>query len=186
MTGVQTCALPIFLDDSIVRGTTLKNSIIRILDGIGPKKLIIVSSSPQIRYPDCYGIDMARLGDFIAFRAALSILRDQGREGLIDEVYGQARAELEKPVSEMVNVVKGIYRGISAADISHKISSMLKTPGIQAELEIVYQSIENLHIACPGHTGDWYFSGDYPTAGGNRVVNRSFVNFVEGVDKRAY
>ena len=176
----------VVLDDSIVRGTTLKNSIIRILDGIGPKKLVIVSSSPQIRYPDCYGIDMARLGDFIAFRAAISIIREQGRESLIDEVYSQAKAELGKPVGEMENVVREIYRGITASDISVKIASMLKTPGIKAELEIVYQSIENLHIACPGHKGDWYFSGNYPTPGGNRVVNRSFVNFVEGIDRRAY
>ncbi|MFO7574098.1 MAG: amidophosphoribosyltransferase [Bacteroidales bacterium] len=176
----------VVLDDSIVRGTTLKNSIIRILDGLGPKKLIIVSSSPQIRYPDCYGIDMARLGDFIAFRAAISIIMDQGKESLIDEIYEKARAELEKPVSEMENVVREIYADTSPADISGKIASMLKTPGIESELEIVYQSIENLHIACPGHAGDWYFSGDYPTAGGNRVVNRSFVNFIEGVDRRAY
>lgn len=176
----------VVLDDSIVRGTTLKNSIIRILDGIGPKKLVIVSSSPQIRYPDCYGIDMARLGDFIAFRAAISIIREQGRESLIDEVYSRAKAELGKPVGEMENVVREIYRGITASDISVKIASMLKTPGIKAELEIVYQSIENLHIACPGHKGDWYFSGNYPTPGGNRVVNRSFVNFVEGIDRRAY
>jgi amidophosphoribosyltransferase len=181
--GIDTLVV---LDDSIVRGTTLKNSIIRILDGLGPKKLVIVSSSPQIRYPDCYGIDMARLGDFIAFRAAISIIIEQGRESLIDEIYEKARAELVKPVSEMVNVVREIYRGISPADISGKIASMLKTPGIEAELEIVYQSIENLHIACPGHSGDWYFSGDYPTPGGNRVVNRSFVNFIEGVDRRAY
>ncbi len=176
----------VVLDDSIVRGTTLKNSIIRILDGIGPKKLVIVSSSPQIRYPDCYGIDMARLGDFIAFRAAISLITDQGKEDKISEIYEKARAELSKPVNEMVNVVKEIYNDFSPEDISTRIASMLRTPGIEAELEIVYQTIENLHIACPGHAGDWYFSGDYPTAGGNRVVNRSFVNFIEGIDKRAY
>jgi amidophosphoribosyltransferase len=176
----------VVLDDSIVRGTTLKNSIIRILDGLDPKKIVIVSSSPQIRYPDCYGIDMAKLGDFIAFRAAVSLLKDRGMESVIDETYQLAKAELEKPVESMRNVVKNIYEGFTASDISAKITTMLKTPEIKSEVEIVYQTIENLHVACPDHLGDWYFSGDYPTPGGNRVVNRSFVNYVEGIDRRAY
>lgn len=176
----------VVLDDSIVRGTTLKNSIIRILDGLDPRKLVIVSSSPQIRYPDCYGIDMAKLGDFIAFRAAIELLNEQGKASLIEEVYMKAKAELGKPVGEMENVVKMIYSGFSDEDISSKISLMLSTPGINSEVKIVYQTIDNLHLACPGHTGDWYFSGDYPTPGGNRVVNRSFINFIEGIDRRAY
>ncbi|MBE0674647.1 MAG: amidophosphoribosyltransferase, partial [Bacteroidales bacterium] len=176
----------VVLDDSIVRGTTLKNSIIRILDGLDPKKLVVVSSSPQIRYPDCYGIDMAKLGDFIAFRAAISLLKDRGLEHIIQETYDMAKAELEKPVNAMKNVVKRIYEEFTAVEISAKISAMLKSPEIKSEVEIVYQSIENLHAACPEHLGDWYFSGDYPTPGGNRVVNRSFVNYMEGIDKRAY
>lgn len=176
----------VVLDDSIVRGTTLKNSIIRILDGLDPKRLVIVSSSPQIRYPDCYGIDMAKLGDFIAFRAAIELLNERGMASLIDEVYQRAMGELEKPAAEMENVVKMIYAGFTDEDISSKIAMMLRTPEITTEVKIVYQTIENLHRSCPDHTGDWYFSGDYPTAGGNRVVNRSFVNFIEGIDKRAY
>jgi amidophosphoribosyltransferase len=176
----------VVLDDSIVRGTTLKNSIIRILDGLDPKKLVIVSSSPQIRYPDCYGIDMAKLGDFIAFRAAIELLKERNMHDLITDVYNRAKEELLKPMDEMVNAVKQIYRVFTPEEISGKISVMLKSPVIGSELEIVYQNIENLHIACKGHQGDWYFTGNYPTPGGNRVVNRSFVNFIDGIDQRAY
>jgi amidophosphoribosyltransferase len=176
----------VVLDDSIVRGTTLKNSIIKILSGLDPKRIVIVSSSPQIRYPDCYGIDMARLGDFIAFRAAIELLRESGREEVIQEVYNLALTELTKPVDEMINVVKKIYESFTPEEISAKIARMLRSEEIQQEVEIVYQTIENLHVACPGHTGDWYFSGDYPTPGGNRVVNRSFVNYMEGITARAY
>ncbi len=176
----------VIIDDSIVRGTTLKKSIIRILDRLDPKKIVIVSSSPQIRYPDCYGIDMAKMGDFIAFRAAIELLKERGMEKIIDETYARAREELLKPVEEMQNIVREIYRPFSAGEISERISVMLKLPTINAELEIVYQSIEGLHTACPGHTGDWYFTGDYPTPGGNRVVNQSFINYVEGRDERAY
>ncbi len=176
----------VVLDDSIVRGTTLKNSIIRILSGLDPKKIVIVSSSPQIRYPDCYGIDMARLGDFVAFRAAIGLLRESGREEVIQNVYRLALDELKKPVDEMINVVKIIYESFTPEVISAKIAQMLRSEDIQPEVEIVYQTIENLHVACPGHTGDWYFSGDYPTPGGNRVVNRSFVNYMEGITARAY
>jgi amidophosphoribosyltransferase len=176
----------VVLDDSIVRGTTLKNSIIRILSGLDPKKIVIVSSSPQIRYPDCYGIDMARLGDFVAFRAAIGLLRESGREEVIQNVYRLALDELKKPVDEMINVVKIIYESFTPEEISAKIAQMLRSEDIQPEVEIVYQTIENLHVACPGHTGDWYFSGDYPTPGGNRVVNRSFVNYMEGITARAY
>lgn len=176
----------VVIDDSVVRGTTLKKSIIKILDRLSPKKIVVVSSSPQIRYPDCYGIDMAKLGDFIAFRAAIELLKDTGLESLIDDVYRSALEELNKPVCDMRNMVREIYRPFTAADISGKISSMLKSGDIKSEVKTVFQSIEGLHEACPGHTGDWYFTGDYPTPGGNKVVNRSFVNFIEGKDIRAY
>jgi len=176
----------VVIDDSIVRGTTLKESIIRILDRLEPAKIVIVSSSPQIRYPDCYGIDMSKLGDFIAFRAALELLKFTGRENVITEVYRHAKEELKKPDSEIINLVKGIYEPFTDKEISDQIAVMLKTPGIKAELEIVFQSVEGLHKACPGHTGDWYFTGNYPTAGGNRVVNRAFVNYIEGRGGRAY
>lgn len=176
----------VIIDDSIVRGTTLKKSIIRILDRLDPKKIVIVSSSPQIRYPDCYGIDMAKMGDFIAFKAAIELLRETGRQDIIDSTYQLALKEIQKPLNEIVNVVKNIYKPFTADNISDKIAVMLKLPVIKAELEIVYQSIEGLHSACPGHTGDWYFTGDYPTPGGNRVVNQSFINYIEGRDERAY
>jgi amidophosphoribosyltransferase len=176
----------VVIDDSIVRGTTLKRSIIRILDKLDPKKIVVVSSSPQLRYPDCYGIDMAKLGDFIAFRAAIELLKDTGRESLINTVYEEAVSELRKPVEEMKNVVREIYRSFCPEEISKKISSMLKSDEIGAEVEIVFQSIEGLHKACPGHSGDWYFTGNYPTPGGNKVVNQSFINYVEGKNIRAY
>jgi amidophosphoribosyltransferase len=176
----------VIIDDSIVRGTTLKKSIIRILDRLDPRKIVVVSSSPQIRYPDCYGIDMAKMGDFIAFRAAIELLRDNGLENVITETYQEALSEVTKPLGEIKNVVRNIYNPFTADQVSAKIAVMLKLPVIKAELEIVYQSIEGLHSACPGHTGDWYFTGDYPTPGGNRVVNQSFINFIEGRDERAY
>ena len=176
----------VVIDDSIVRGTTLKESIIRILDRLEPAKIVIVSSSPQIRYPDCYGIDMSRLGDFIAFRAALELLKLSGREKVISDVYGRAKEELKKPDAEIVNLVQEIYAPFSDKEISDQIAVMLKTPEINADLEIVFQSVEGLHKACPGHTGDWYFTGNYPTPGGNRVVNRAFVNYIEGRGGRAY
>ena len=174
------------IDDSIVRGTTLKKSIIRILDKLDPRKIVIVSSSPQIRYPDCYGIDMAKLGDFIAFKAAISLLKDAGKEDFIRATYKEALEELQKPVDEMVNVVKQIYRPFTTEEISAKISSLLKSDEIRTEVEIVFQSIEGLHKACPGHLGDWYFTGNYPTPGGNKVVNQSFINYIEGRNVRAY
>jgi amidophosphoribosyltransferase len=176
----------VVIDDSIVRGTTLKKSIIRILDKLDPKKIVVVSSSPQLRYPDCYGIDMAKLGDFIAFKAAIELLKDTGRAGLIQEVYAEALSELKKPVDEMKNIVRKIYKPFSTEEISAKISWMLKSEEIKSKVEIVFQSIEGLHEACPGHTGDWYFTGNYPTPGGNKVVNQSFVNYVEGRNVRAY
>ncbi len=176
----------VVIDDSIVRGTTLKKSIIRILDKLDPKKIVVVSSSPQLRYPDCYGIDMAKLGDFIAFKAAIELLKDTGKESIIKSVYNGAIAELSKPVEEMRNLVKEIYKPFSTEEISAKISSMLKSDEIKSEVQIVFQSIEGLHKACPGHTGDWYFTGNYPTPGGNKVVNQSFINYVEGRNIRAY
>jgi len=176
----------VVIDDSIVRGTTLRESIIRILDRLDPAKIVIVSSSPQIRYPDCYGIDMSRLGDFIAFRAALELLKITGREKVITDVYERAKEELKKPDAEMVNLVREIYAPFTDKEISDHIGVMLKTPEIKADLEIVFQSVEGLHKACPGHTGDWYFTGNYPTPGGNRVVNRAFVNYIEGRGGRAY
>jgi amidophosphoribosyltransferase len=176
----------VVIDDSIVRGTTLKKSIIRILDKLDPKKIVVVSSSPQLRYPDCYGIDMAKLGDFIAFKAAIELLKDRGKESVIKSVYEGALTEIQKPVEEMKNLVREIYKPFTTEEISAKISSMLKSDDIKSEVEIVFQSIEGLHEACPGHLGDWYFTGNYPTPGGNKVVNQSFINYIEGRNIRAY
>jgi len=176
----------VIIDDSIVRGTTLKKSIIRILDRLNPKKIIVVSSAPQIRYPDCYGIDMAKLGDFIAFRAALELLKQTNQYHIVQEVYNDCKSQQLLEDTEIKNAVLEIYRNFSDEQISNKIAEMLKTPEINAEVEIIFQSVENLHIACPNHLGDWYFTGDYPTPGGNRVVNDAFINFYEGSDKRAY
>jgi amidophosphoribosyltransferase len=176
----------VVIDDSIVRGTTLKNSILRILDRLHPKKIIVVSSAPQIRYPDCYGIDMARLDKFIAFNATIELLRDQGKEKIIEEVYRKCKEQENLPKEEMVNYVREIYRSFTPEQISAKIAEVLKPEDCEAEVEIVYQSIENLHKACPNDTGDWYFTGNYPTPGGNRVVNASFINYIEGKNERAY
>ncbi len=176
----------VVIDDSIVRGTTLKKSIIRILDKLDPKRIVIVSSSPQLRYPDCYGIDMAKLGDLIAFKAAVQLLKNSRNEGLIANIYEEAKKEILKPVGEIRNLVKEIYKPFSTEAISGMISKLLTSEDINAEVEIVFQSIEGLHEACPGHTGDWYFTGNYPTFGGNRVANQSFINYVEGVNARAY
>ncbi len=175
----------VIIDDSIVRGTTLRQSILRILDRLEPKKIIIVSSAPQIRYPDCYGIDMAKLGDFIAFQAAIKLIKETNKDNFINEIYERCKKENEKK-ENIKNCVKEIYKPFSAEQISNKISELLKPKGITAEVEIVYQSIEDLHSSCPEHTGDWYFSGDYPTQGGNKVANRAFINYVEKINKRAY
>ena len=176
----------VVIDDSIVRGTTLKKSIIKILDRLDPKKIVIVSSSPQLRYPDCYGIDMAKLGDLIAFKAAVELLKENGNEKLLREIYEEAKSEILKPVGEIRNLVREIYKPFCTDMISRKISSLLKSEDIKAEIEIVFQSIEGLHEACPGHTGDWYFTGNYPTPGGNKVANQSFINYIEGRNERAY
>ncbi len=176
----------VIIDDSIVRGTTLKQSIIKILDRLNPKKIVIVSSAPQIRYPDCYGIDMAKLGDFIAFRAALALLQETQQNDIVEQVYKNCKPQQLLEDFEITNAVVKIYEPFTTEQISDKIAEMLKTPTINAEIEIVYQSVENLHKAIPNHLGDWYFTGDYPTPGGNRVVNDAFINFYEGSNKRAY
>lgn len=176
----------VVIDDSIVRGTTLKQSILRILDRLGPKRIVVVSSAPQIRYPDCYGIDMAKMGDFIAFEAAITLLKEQGKSHIIDEVYRKSKEQENLPKEQIVNYVKDIYKPFTAQEISDKIAIMLTPEDIQAEVRIVYQTIEDLHAACPGNTGDWYFTGDYPTPGGNKVVNKAFINFIEGKNERAY
>ncbi len=176
----------VIIDDSIVRGTTLQKSIIKMLDRLSPKKIIIVSSAPQIRYPDCYGIDMARMGDLIAFRAAIEMIKESNKHQIIESVYKNCIQENKKDVNKIENKVKDIYNPFDDDKISTKISSMLKEKDINAEVEVIYQSIANLHSACPDDLGDWYFSGNYPTPGGNKVVNQAFINYYEGSNKRAY
>ena len=176
----------VIIDDSIVRGTTLKKSILKILDRLHPKKIVIVSSAPQIRYPDCYGIDMAKLGDFCAFSAAIQLLKDQGKQNVIDEVYEKCKAQQYLPKEEIVNYVKDIYAGFRYEEVSDKIAEMLTPEDVEAEVQIVYQTVENLHVACPNDKGDWYFTGNYPTPGGNKVVNTAFINYIEGKNQRAY
>lgn len=176
----------IVIDDSIVRGTTLKKSIIKMLDRLKPKKIIVVSSAPQIRYPDCYGIDMAKLETLIAFNATLELLKDRNQYHIIDEVYQKCKSQEHLPDHEVRNFVKEIYEPFTDEEISDKISEMLHPDTVNAEVKIMFQTVENLHISCPDNLGDWYFTGNYPTAGGNRVVNRAFMNFYEGKDARAY
>ena len=170
----------VVIDDSIVRGTTLRQSIIRILDRLHPRKLVIVSSSPQVRFPDCYGIDMSRMGEFIAFKAAMTLLEDRGMRYVIDSVYQRCKAQDALPKEEIRNYVKEIYSPFSDEEISAKIAELLTPEGTRAEIEIVYQTVEEMHRTIPDHPGDWYFTGDYPTPGGNRLVNRAFINFYEG------
>ncbi|MFN5148450.1 MAG: amidophosphoribosyltransferase [Flavobacteriia bacterium] len=176
----------VVIDDSIVRGTTLKQSILRILDRLDPKKIVIVSSAPQIRFPDCYGIDMAKMGDFIAFEAAINLLKDRGMEQVISDVYKKCKEQINLPKEQIRNYVKEIYDPFSNEEISAKISELLTPETIKAKVEIVYQKVENLHLACPDNLGDWYFTGNYPTPGGNKVVNRAFINWMEGRNQRAY
>lgn len=169
----------VVIDDSIVRGTTLRESIIRILDRLHPKKIVIVSSSPQVRYPDYYGIDMSKMEEFIAFRAAIELLKDKNKEQIIYRVYQKCKAQVNTPKEQMQNYVKEIYAPFTDEEISNKMVEMLRAPGVTSEIEIVYQSLDGLHKACPNHPGDWYFSGDYPTPGGVRMVNQAFINYVE-------
>lgn len=176
----------VVIDDSIVRGTTLKQSILRMLDRLEPKRIVVVSSAPQIRYPDCYGIDMARMGDLAAFRAAIALLKESGRENIIDDAFEKAQVMVLRPFAEQENMVRAIYAPFTAEQISDKIAEMLTPVDMRADVKLVFQSIEGLHAACPDHSGDWYFTGNYPTPGGNRVVNRAFINYMEGRNVRAY
>ena len=176
----------VIIDDSIVRGTTLKKSIIKMMDRLGPKKILIVSSAPQIRYPDCYGIDMARLEGLIAFQASLELLKENGNYDLVEKVYDKCKAQEHLEDAEVQNFVKEIYAGFTDQEISDKIAELLSDATVNAEVKIIYQTVDNLHVACPKNLGDWYFTGDYPTAGGNRVVNKAFINFYEGKNERAY
>jgi len=176
----------VIIDDSIVRGTTLKKSILKMLDRLDPKKIIIVSSAPQIRYPDCYGIDMANLESLVAFNAALELLKEREMDSLIKEVYEKCKNELKLEDDKMGNCVKSIYESFTAEEISNKITELLSSHLLERDVKIIFQSIENLHKACPSSSGDWYFTGNYPTPGGNRVVNTAFINFFEGNKKRAY
>jgi len=176
----------VIIDDSIVRGTTLQKSILKILDRLNPKKIVVVSSAPQIRYPDCYGIDMAKMEDFIAFRAAIALLKSEGKEDVIKETYKECLKELKLPSSKMKNKVKKIYIDYTDEDISNQISKLLKEKEIKTDVQVIFQTVESLHSACPKNLGDWYFTRNYPTQGGNKVVNQSFVNFYEGSKKRAY
>lgn len=181
--GVDTLVV---IDDSIVRGTTLKESIVRMLSRLEPSKIIIVSSAPQIRYPDCYGIDMSKLGDFIAFRAALALLKERGQLGLLDELYAECKDLQQHNQLHTKNVVKQIYKNFTHLEVSEKIAQLITPEEVNIPVEVIYQTIEDLHDACPGNTGDWYFTGNYPTPGGNRVVNRAFINYMEGKDVRGY
>jgi len=176
----------VVLDDSIVRGTTLKQSIISILDRLGPKNIVVASSAPQIRYPDCYGIDMAKISDFIVFQAAIALLKETRQESVINEVYRKCKEQERLPKEQIQNYVKGIYAPFTYEQISDKVSQLVTPAGINAKVKVVYQNIENLHAACPEHRGDWYFTGDYPTPGGNKVVNKTFINYIEGRNERGY
>ncbi len=181
--GVDTLVV---IDDSIVRGTTLKESIIKMLDRLQPKRIIIVSSAPQIRYPDCYGIDMSRMGDFIAFRATVELLKDRKMETVLDEVYNQCKQAEENGTLDDTNYVKAVYEPFTAEEISKKTAEMLRPSDVNAEVDIIYQSIEGLRDACPNNSGDWYFTGNYPTKGGNRVANKAFMNYVDKKGGRGY
>jgi amidophosphoribosyltransferase len=181
--GIDTLVV---IDDSIVRGTTLKESIIRMLSRLEPKRIIIVSSSPQIRYPDCYGIDMSKLGDFIAFNAAVALLKERNLEGHLKDLYDQCRELFRNNQLHSVNVVKQVYKSFTNEEITGKIADLVKPPDLKIPVDVIFQTIESLRAACPNNTGDWYFTGNYPTPGGNRVVNKAFMNFMEGKNMRGY
>ncbi|HNQ68714.1 MAG TPA: amidophosphoribosyltransferase [Bacteroidales bacterium] len=176
----------VIIDDSIVRGTTLRQSILKILDRLHPKKIVIVSSAPQIRYPDCYGIDMAKIGDFVAFQAAIDLLKKNNKQKIIDDTYKQCKSQQNLPKEDIVNYVSNIYKEFTPEQISEEIAIIIKNKCINAEVAVIFQSVENLHKACPNNHGDWYFTGIYPTPGGNKVVNTSFINFYENKNERAY
>jgi amidophosphoribosyltransferase len=181
--GVDTLVV---IDDSIVRGTTLKKSIIKMLDRLEPKRIIIVSSAPQIRYPDCYGIDMAKMGDFIAFQAIVALLKRDGKEGILDVVYLKCKEQEGVPKEQVRNYVKEVYEAYSQEEISEMVAMLVTPEGTKAKVSVLFQTIEGLHDACPNNQGDWYFSGNYPTPGGNKVVNKAFINYMEGRTERAY
>jgi amidophosphoribosyltransferase len=176
----------VVIDDSIVRGTTLEKSILTMLDKLEPKRIIIVSSAPQIRYPDCYGIDMSRVKEFVAFRAAIQLLKDRGMDNVIDQVYEQCLAASKSKAIYSQNFVKQIYEHFTHEEISAKVAEIVNPKSIKADVSVIFQTIEDLHLACPNHKGDWYFSGDYPTKGGNKVVNQAFINYYKGIGERAY
>ncbi len=181
--GVDTLVV---IDDSIVRGTTLKESIVRMLARLEPKKIIVISSAPQIRYPDCYGIDMSKLGDFIAFRAAIDLMRERGMDDCLQELYERCREMQRLGQLDTENVVRNVYKPFTTEEISDKIARLITPPECNIPVQVIYQTIESLHLACPTNTGDWYFTGNYPTPGGNRVVNKAFINFMEGKNIRGY
>lgn len=181
--GIDTIVV---IDDSIVRGTTLKESIIKMLSRLQPKKIIVVSSCPQIRYPDCYGIDMSKMGDFIAFNAAVNVLKDKGEEGLLDELLQKCKDLKEKNLLHTENVVKQLYKSSTVDEITDKIAEMITPAGLNIPVQVIFQSIDDLHKACPNNLGDWYFTGNYPTPGGNKVVNQAFMNYMEGKNERGY
>jgi amidophosphoribosyltransferase len=176
----------VVIDDSIVRGTTLKESIVRMLSRLNPKKIIVVSSAPQIRYPDCYGIDMSKLGDFIAFKAAVALLHDTGQEHILTEVHEKIKALDAAGELHTENVVRNIYKPFTTLQISDKIAALITPSEVSTPVEVIYQTIEDLHVCCPTNTGDWYFTGNYPTPGGNKVVNKAFLNYIEGKNERGY
>jgi len=176
----------VLIDDSIVRGTTLEKSILSLLDKLSPKKIVIVSSAPQIRYPDCYGIDMSKMKEFVAFRAALALLKERGLESILDEVNLKCLVALENGTAHTENFVKAIYAPFTDQEISNKIADIVRPKHIKAEVAVIYQTVDNLNVACPNHLGDWYFTGNFPTSGGNQVVNKAFVNFMKGIEVRAY
>lgn len=176
----------VLIDDSIVRGTTLRDSILQIVSRLQPKKIVVVSSAPQIRYPDCYGIDMSKMGEFVAFRALVALLKQHGKEHILEETYQRCKAQEHKPKEEITNEVQALYNEFTYEEVSDKIAEIIRPEGIKPKVKIIYQTIEGLHTACPNHRGDWYFSGNYPTPGGNRVVNRAFINYMEKKNIRAY
>ncbi|NRB61836.1 MAG: amidophosphoribosyltransferase, partial [Saprospiraceae bacterium] len=176
----------VLLDDSIVRGTTMRDSILQIVSRLNPKKVIIVSSAPQIRYPDCYGIDMSKMGEFVAFRALVALLKENNKEYLLEEVYDRCKAQEHKPKEQITNEVQTLYDEFKYEEVSDKIADIIRPANIKPKVKIIYQTIEGLHRACPKNKGDWYFSGNYPTPGGNRVVNRAFINYMEKKNVRAY
>ena len=176
----------VVLDDSIVRGTTLKQSILKILDRLGPKRIVVVSSAPQIRFPDCYGIDMSRMGEFVAFEAAISLLKEAGKEQIILDVYKKCKDSASLPKEKVENYVKAIYEPFTDQEVSDQIARIITPVETKAQVKVIYQTLDNLHKACPDHLGDWYFSGNFPTPGGNKVVNRAFVNWIEGKNQRGY